>query len=89
LQERRCKSNNNNNNNNNNNTDSVSVTGWLPEKPFWGEIVEVTGTGFPTDTSDIKIYFTGNSGPSDFEESRGNNIYNSNQNNCQNSIRKV
>jgi hypothetical protein len=60
-----------NNNNNNNNTDSVSVTGWLPEKPFWGEIIEVTGTGFPTDTSDIKIYFTGSSGPSDFEESRG------------------
>jgi hypothetical protein len=51
---------NNNNNNNNNNTDSVTVTGWLPEKPFWGEIVEVTGTGFPTDTSEIKIYFTGN-----------------------------
>jgi hypothetical protein len=60
-----------NNNNNNNNTDSVTVTGWSPEIPFWGEIVEVTGTGFPTDTSDIKIYFSGNFGPSDFEQSRG------------------
>ncbi len=42
------------------NTEEVKITSWFPEKPMWNNIVEITGTGFPSNINDIQVYFVGN-----------------------------
>ncbi len=51
----------------NNNSDSsntpavpVEITSYTPQKPMWGDEIEITGKGFPSTIADIEVWFPGN-----------------------------
>lgn len=53
-------------------TDSVTVSSFSPEKPMWGDVITINGTGFGSNKAEVEVYFPGNYVPiSDTLKSKG------------------
>lgn len=37
----------------------VKITGYAPEKPYWGEEITITGEGFSSNKNDMQVWFPG------------------------------
>lgn len=37
----------------------VKITGYAPQKPMWGEVIEITGEGFASNVGDVEVWFPG------------------------------
>ncbi len=38
----------------------VKITSFTPAKPMWGDVIEITGEGFPNNINDVSVFFPGN-----------------------------
>jgi len=42
------------------NTGTVKINSYTPEKPMWGDVIEIIGEGFPNNIDDVSVFFPGN-----------------------------
>lgn len=38
---------------------SVKITGYTPQKPMWGDVIEITGESFAAKVEDVEVWFPG------------------------------